>query len=61
MNYVLIYILIIATTVITAYISYEFYEKKLLKLKEKFATVESTNTKNMAKGKLLEKLTLATY
>jgi peptidoglycan/LPS O-acetylase OafA/YrhL len=61
MNYLLIYILIIATTVIAAYISYEFYEKKFLKLKEKFATVKSTNTKNIGEGKLLEKLTLATY
>ena len=46
-NYLLIYFLTIATTILLAYISYEFYEKKFLKLKERFTTVKSSNTKNV--------------
>jgi peptidoglycan/LPS O-acetylase OafA/YrhL len=44
-NYVIIYLLITSTTIIIAYISYEFYEKRFLKMKAKFTTVKSANTK----------------
>jgi peptidoglycan/LPS O-acetylase OafA/YrhL len=44
-NYLLVYSLIMAGTIILAYYSYEYYEKKFLKLKERFATVKSSNTK----------------
>lgn len=45
-NYLLVYILITTTTILLAYFSYEFFEKRFLKLKAKFATVKSSNTKN---------------
>lgn len=45
-NYLLIYFLITMTTILLAYLSYEFYEKRFLKLKVKYATVKSSNTKN---------------
>jgi peptidoglycan/LPS O-acetylase OafA/YrhL len=45
-NYLLVYALITATTISTAYLSYEFYEKRFLKLKLKYSTVKSTNTKH---------------
>lgn len=49
-NYLLLYIFITAITVILAYISYEFYEKRFLKLKSKYAAVKSSNTKNVPKN-----------
>ncbi len=45
-NYLLVYMLITATTILTAYLSYEFYEKRFLKLKLKYSTVKSTNIKH---------------
>jgi peptidoglycan/LPS O-acetylase OafA/YrhL len=42
-NYLLVYSLIILTTVLIAYLSYEFYEKRFLKLKSKYSTVKSAN------------------
>ena len=45
-NYLFIYALITATTILFSYLSYEFYEKRFLKLKAKYATVKSKNTKN---------------
>ncbi|MEP6927091.1 MAG: acyltransferase [Ginsengibacter sp.] len=45
-NYITIYFLLISITIIIAYISYEFYEKSFLKLKSKFTTVKSSNTKS---------------
>ena len=45
-NYVFIYTAITAATIITAYLSYEFYEKQFLKLKIKYSTVKSVNTIN---------------
>lgn len=47
-NYLLLYFLITATTIGLAYISYEFYEKRFLKLKAKFTAVKSANTKGRA-------------
>ena len=43
-NYFLVYTFIPTTTILTAYLSYQFYEKKFLKLKLKYSTVKSTNT-----------------
>jgi peptidoglycan/LPS O-acetylase OafA/YrhL len=45
-NYLLVYTVITATTILTAYLSYEFYEKRFLKLKLKYSTVKSTNIKH---------------
>jgi peptidoglycan/LPS O-acetylase OafA/YrhL len=45
LNYVLIYFLVISTTILIAYLSYEFYEKRFLKLKEKFTTIKTANIK----------------
>ncbi len=44
-NYLWVYFLITATTILISYLSYEFYEKRFLKLKSKYSTVKSTNTK----------------
>jgi peptidoglycan/LPS O-acetylase OafA/YrhL len=41
LNYLLVFGLIISTTIILSYISYEFYEKKFLMLKIKFATMKT--------------------
>ncbi|MCC7533940.1 MAG: acyltransferase [Bacteroidia bacterium] len=45
-NYLLVYTLITTTTILTAYLSYEFYEKRFLTLKSKYSTVKSVSTKN---------------
>jgi peptidoglycan/LPS O-acetylase OafA/YrhL len=45
-NYLLVYSLILLTTILIAYLSYEFYEKRFLKLKSKYSTVKSANTKH---------------
>lgn len=45
-NYIIIYFFIIACTISFAFLSYEFYEKKFLKLKSRYATVKSSNTKH---------------
>jgi peptidoglycan/LPS O-acetylase OafA/YrhL len=45
-NYLFVYALITLTTILFAYLSYEFYEKRFLKLKSKYATIKSENTKN---------------
>ena len=47
LNYLIIYFFIISTTIMIAYISYEFYEKKFLKMKAKFTTVKSSNTRTL--------------
>lgn len=44
-NYFLVYTLITVTTILTAYLSYKFYEKRFLKMKLKYSMVKSTNTK----------------
>lgn len=45
-NYLMVYCLITASTILLAYVSYEFYEKRFLKLKANYATVKSANTKS---------------
>jgi len=44
-NYILIYVLIIAITILLAYLSYELYEKRFLKLKAKYSTVKSVSSR----------------
>lgn len=44
-NYLMVYFLVVATTILLAYFSYEFYEKRFLKLKLKYSIVKSSNTK----------------
>ncbi len=46
MSYVLVYGLMLVTTILLSYLSYELYEKRFLKLKRKYATVKSSSTKN---------------
>ena len=43
-NYIAIYVSILAATIVVSYVSYEFYEKKFLKLKARYTTVKSSNT-----------------
>ena len=43
-NYVIIYFLILGSTIILAFISYEFYEKPFLKLKSKYSNIKSSNS-----------------
>lgn len=44
-NYVLVYFTVIVSTIFISWLSYEFYEKKFLKMKEKYSTVKSRNSK----------------
>lgn len=46
--YLFIYTLITLSTVIIAYLSYEYYEKRFLKLKSKYTTVKSVTTQYTA-------------
>lgn len=48
-NYLFVYFLITMATVLLAYLSYEFYEKKFLKLKARYGTIRSLNTKNASR------------
>lgn len=43
-NYLFVFLLIISSTIFIAYLSYEFYEKKFLKLKQKFSIIKSSST-----------------
>lgn len=47
-NYLLIYTTVLIVTIIVSYISYEYFEKKFLKLKERFTAVKSSATKNFS-------------
>lgn len=47
LNYILVYILVLACTIFFSWISYEFFEKKFLKMKEKYSIVKSRNIKNI--------------
>ena len=50
--YIGIYLLIISTTIAIAYLSYEYMEKKFLRLKEKYSTIVSVDA-NLATDKVL--------
>ena len=45
LNYLFVYAIVISATIFIAYVSYEFYEKRFLKLKSKYATIKSKNTR----------------
>lgn len=45
LNYVFVYLGIIALTILTAYISYEYFEKRFIKLKSRYTAVESSNSR----------------
>jgi peptidoglycan/LPS O-acetylase OafA/YrhL len=45
-NYIIVFTVVIAVTLIVAWMSYEFYEKRFLKLKSKFTAVKSSSTRN---------------
>lgn len=44
-DYLAVYLSIIFVTILLSYVSYEFYEKKFLKLKRRFTTIKSISTK----------------
>ena len=46
-SYLLVYLLVMAATLILSYLSYQYYEKPFLRLKAKFTTVKSSNTMNV--------------
>src|SRR5258706_2897697 len=46
LSYLLLYFTTIATTILVAFLSYEFYEKRFLRLKSSYTTVKSASTKN---------------
>ena len=43
LNYLLLYLLITTTTILLAWLSYEFYEKRFLQLKTKYTAIKSEN------------------
>lgn len=43
MSYILVYFSVIVSTICLSWVSYEFFEKKFLRMKEKFSTVRSRN------------------
>lgn len=45
-NYILVYTSITVATILLAYLSYHYYEARFLKLKAKYATVKSANSRN---------------
>ncbi len=46
-NYIIVYIIVFLTTIFISYLSYEFFEKRFLTLKEKYSTINSSG--NMQK------------
>ena len=44
-NYILVYFMVIAATMLLAYLSYEYYEKWFLKLKKKYESIKTANVK----------------
>ncbi len=45
LNYLLVYAAVLALTLTMAYLSYNFYEKRFLKMKSRFAVIKSQNTR----------------
>lgn len=45
LKYFIVYGSVITTTILVAYLSYHYYEMQFIKLKNKFTTVKSSNTK----------------
>lgn len=46
-NYCLVFALITFTTILVAYLSYEYYERRFIKLKEKYSVVRSKGARNV--------------
>jgi peptidoglycan/LPS O-acetylase OafA/YrhL len=46
-KYILVFVSVVFTTIILAYLSYEYFEKYFLKVKMKFADVKSSGTKHL--------------
>jgi len=46
-KYLIVYLVIVFVTICVAWISYEYFEKKFLKIKLKYSTVRSINAKNI--------------
>lgn len=44
-NYVMVYVICISLTILVSYLSYNFFEKRFLKLKDNFTTVKSISSK----------------
>ncbi len=44
LNYLLVYLSVLLTTITLAYLSYEFFEKRFLFLKVKYSTIKSSDT-----------------
>lgn len=42
LNYLFVYFIVFFVTILLAYLSYEFFEKKFLKLKEKYTTINTS-------------------
>lgn len=42
LNYILVYFSVFATTITLSYISYRYYEKRFLDMKDKYSTIKST-------------------
>lgn len=45
-KYILVFLTVPATTIFIAWLSYKLFEKKFLKMKGKFSTIESADSKN---------------
>lgn len=46
LKYPLIYLVVLALTIILSYLSYEYFEKKFLKLKNRYSTIKTSGTKH---------------
>ncbi|MBL0033173.1 MAG: acyltransferase [Bacteroidetes bacterium] len=47
-NYLTVYLIIVASTITLAYVSYNYFEKYFLNLKHKFEVVRSSNSKTIS-------------
>jgi len=41
LNYIIVYFSVFAATIIVSYVSYHYFEKRFLDLKEKYSTIKS--------------------
>jgi peptidoglycan/LPS O-acetylase OafA/YrhL len=46
-NYILVYFVCISTTIVLAWVSYQFFERKFLLLKENYSTIKSFQTQHL--------------
>ncbi len=52
-NYLFVYFSVFLTTIILAYLSYEFFEKRFLFLKERYSTIRSSGTMHYSKQQIV--------